>query len=59
MYQFSTKQGDKFYTFFSPEEISKYIYFDSYDDAGNSKVIERKNVNFESFKFDKCFCGGH
>ena len=59
MYQFRTKQGENFYTFFSPEEVSKYINFDSYDDAGNSKVIERKNVNFESFKCDKCFCGGH
>ena len=59
MYQFRTKQGENFYTFFSPEEVSKYVNFDSYDDAGNSKVIERKNVNFESFKFDKCFCGGH
>lgn len=55
MYQFSTIQGDRLFTFLNPEDIVKCSSFDCYDDEGNLKSIERDIVKMESFKFDKCF----
>ena len=56
MYQFSTKQGKKFYTFYSPSEIINFYCFDCFDNFGNSKVVETKEINYSSFKYEKCFC---
>ena len=53
MYQFNTKQGEKFYTFYSPSEIRKFYCF---DDFGNSKVLEAKEIDYSSFKYNRCFC---
>jgi hypothetical protein len=49
LYEFTTKCGKGLFTFFSPKEISKLYCFDSYDDAGQSVVVETKNVDFKSF----------
>jgi hypothetical protein len=57
MYQFSTKEGERYYTFYSPVEIRKYYCFDCYDDSGNRKALETKEIDYYSFKFDRCFCG--
>ncbi len=56
MYQFSTNEGERYFTFYSPAEIRKYYCFDCFDDSGNRKSLETKEVDYSSFKFDRCFC---
>ena len=56
MYQFHTKEGEKYFTFYSPNEIRKYYCFDCFDDEGNRKALETKEIDYSSFKFDRCFC---
>ena len=55
MYQFHTKEGEKYFTFYSPNEIRKYYCFDCFDDEGNRKALETKEIDYSSFKFDRCF----
>jgi hypothetical protein len=56
MYQFNTKTGKKYYTFYSPSEIRNFYCFDCFDDLGNRKVLETKEIEYSSFKYDRCFC---
>jgi hypothetical protein len=36
---------------YSPKEISKYAYFDSYDFDGNSIVVGSEKVIYETFEY--------
>jgi hypothetical protein len=55
MYQFNTKVGEKYYTFYSPSEIRNFYCFDCFDNLGNRKVLETKEIDNTSFKYDRCF----
>ena len=56
MYQFNTKAGEKYYTVYSPSEIRNFYCFDCFDDLGNRKVLETKEIVYASFKYDRFFC---
>jgi hypothetical protein len=53
MYQFMTLDGVVYVTVYSPKEIAQFVHFDSYDCKGNSCVVYRYEVDFESFEYLK------
>ncbi len=50
LYEFETIDGKDLFTFYSPKEIAEFLMFDSYDEAGESVVVEKEQVNFKSFE---------